>query len=382
MNTWKLASKMGFSSRRLRQICRKHTNEFRTYGKFVKTIDSDKGHGYVYIDNGSDILAVAHLDSVQENRFPFKIKGDRIYSPVLDDRLGAYTVLDLLPQLGIVVDVLLCDLEEVGMTTAADFVTDKQYNWMVEFDRAGGDAVVYQYRDTAWLTALRAAGFKIGYGSFSDISALDATGVCGVNIGVGYANYHSKDAYFDLAVYLDNIAKFATFYNTNRDITFKHDPTIKRYDYSYVYTGKKYAWNDRDYDWDDYYGKRWGEHLATKYGEANVTHSRPALPENTQQYSYFKMKAERRDGSSRMVQYRYDNYAGTLCLYDDTVQPGRWIPELYDDTYSEKDEMPECCDVCHKVLDNIEEDAIAYKDSDGAWFWRCLDCVSDLREMQ
>jgi hypothetical protein len=104
---------------------------------------------YFYKDNGSNTLAVAHLDTVQKRGWCelTQLSHDTlVFSPKLDDRLGAYVILELLPKLGINVDVLLTTDEESSNSTAMEFKTQKQYNWMVEFDRAGRDAVLYQYQ--------------------------------------------------------------------------------------------------------------------------------------------------------------------------------------------------------------------------------------------
>lgn len=195
-------------------------------------------------DNGGDILAVAHIDHVcQDNHFGHVKLGDDIlvYSPRLDDRLGVYTITDVLPRIGIRADILLCDDEEMGQSTASLFDTDKKYNWMVEFDRSGDDAVLYQYRNNAdWLGATRSF-FEIDYGSYSDISRLDHLGVCGINIGVGYHEYHGPRAHFSVDEWYRNLCNFAGFYDQFKDARFEHKAS--RYneldDWPYDYAYKK-----------------------------------------------------------------------------------------------------------------------------------------------
>ncbi|MCP6726064.1 hypothetical protein NL526_28810, partial [Klebsiella pneumoniae] len=65
-----------------------------------------------------------------------------------DDRLGLYYIMEILPSLGINVDVLLTTDEEIGQSSASEFkkAEGKQYNWMFMFDRHGyGNVVMYQY---------------------------------------------------------------------------------------------------------------------------------------------------------------------------------------------------------------------------------------------
>lgn len=204
------------------------------------------GSRYWWKDNGSRILAVAHIDSVQ----PAAQVGDtvaaphRFYNPCLDDRLGVYTILDLLPRIGIRCDVLLCDDEEYGRSTAGEFASPKDYAWIVEFDRAGGDVVTYQYEDDAWLYALKASGFNIGWGTYSDISCLSHLGACAVNIGVGYQDYHSPRAYFDVGTYCKQLRRFHSFYHRHKASEF---PYVEK-------RGSKYDWYDEG-DYLDYNSK-------------------------------------------------------------------------------------------------------------------------------
>lgn len=190
------------------------------------------GNQYTYIDNGSDILAVCHLDTVQHCNHFDKIVIDNevnIFNSQLDDRLGIYTILDLLPSLGINFDILLTENEEAGQSTAQYFQIKKKYNWIVEFDRAGQDCVTYDCDCEDILKPY----FTIGFGTFSDITSL-VSACASFNIGIGYYNEHSKRAYFIESQYISQIEKFIEFYNDYRNI--------------YIpYQEKKYStdWHDR-----------------------------------------------------------------------------------------------------------------------------------------
>src|SRR5579871_6354751 len=156
---------------------------------------------YHFRDNGSRVLAVAHLDTVvrKDGRTPHfsdTRKGPLIRSGALDDRLGAYVILQLLPAMGITCDWLLTTGEESCASTAGDFTARKDYDWLIEFDRMATDVVMYQYECAAGQDAIEAAGAQMGHGSFSDVAALDHLGVLGFNWGVGYrGNYHSEAGY-------------------------------------------------------------------------------------------------------------------------------------------------------------------------------------------
>lgn len=188
---------------------------------------------YIYKDNGSDILAVAHLDYVVHQQPTFK--DGVVRCGQLDDRLGAWVILELLPTLGITTDILLTTNEEVGASTAHDFAYDwehtedmefhkKQYNWLFEFDRRGTDIVMYDYETPELKTTMGNAGFKVGKGSFSDVCALEVLGCKAFNIGVGYHQEHTQNCYANLEDTFNQVAKFMGFYKEYKDTHLPHDP--------------------------------------------------------------------------------------------------------------------------------------------------------------
>lgn len=213
---------------------------------------------HIYIDRGSNILGVAHLDSVQ----PFKgfwINNDYIQCSTVDNRMGAWLMLYGLPQLGINFDVLLTENEERGMSTAGDFTKNKDYNWAFSFDRSGTDVVCYQYYDTEVGKMFDYYGLRSDYGSYSDVADLEI-GVKGFNFGVGMYSYHSENAYVRLWELDEVIEKFTCFYHDKHDEAMPHvEKYIRYYDeyYSYekpiIINGKPYnpprEWEDDEW-WD------------------------------------------------------------------------------------------------------------------------------------
>jgi len=218
----------------LNTICRQPISAFRSLGDVT-----DTPHGpMIHIDNGGSVLAVAHLDTVSSAN-PKWVGDYRIQTPDLDDRLGVWVLLDLLPSLGVKgYDVLLCDSEEVGNSTAQYFPQTDSYNWLFEFDRAGMDVVTYQYGDSHWDGTLASYGFDVSYGAFSDISYLEHLGVKAVNVGVGYHQQHTSKCHADLRLTVANAMRFVEFYNDNRHTIFPHNveyqkTTIDWYDDEY-----------------------------------------------------------------------------------------------------------------------------------------------------
>jgi hypothetical protein len=218
-----------FDADKLAHLCT--TWDFSAYADKVQ-LDSNgwRSSGdrfYWYKDNGSPVLAVAHLDSVQSDgtaTITETAGGLLVTSGALDDRLGVYTILELLPAIGIQCDILLTTDEEMGQSTGRDFDTDKQYNWMIEFDRGGTDVVMYQYETDELTDLVEKSTAKVGIGSYSDIADLDHLGVAGFNWGVGYQEYHSPRSHAWLEDTFKMVARFEKFHRANADTLLEYAP--------------------------------------------------------------------------------------------------------------------------------------------------------------
>lgn len=224
---------------------------------------------YAFRDNGADILAVAHLDTVadaksRQARFLETESGLVVFSRALDDRLGAYTILDMLPRLGITTDILLTVGEESACSTAEFFDPgEKEYKWVIEFDRGGRDVVMYQYDDDDTRALVKESGARVGEGSFSDIAYLEHLGVKCFNWGVGYQDYHSDRSHAFLDDTFEMVSYFLDFYGLNADTYLPHvsKPSswggLRRYDWGSM--GK--ATEDLNVDWSEYEGDEdlWSE---------------------------------------------------------------------------------------------------------------------------
>lgn len=210
-------------------------------------------HGYMMFgDNGGDVLAVGHLDTVQQDKHVY-VEGNNLYSPQLDDRLGVYLLLEVLPNYGFNCDVLLTDSEETGNSTAQFFRPHKQYNWMIEIDRSGAlDAALYQYFNPKTEKLLKEVGIKASKGSFTDIAYLDHVGVVGINFSCAYHNNHSMEAYCVLPDLDDQMDRVIEFYHKHKDTFMKNEEHYPDYGYKPATTYKSY----RSYSYSDYLSKR------------------------------------------------------------------------------------------------------------------------------
>jgi hypothetical protein len=229
-----------FDRKALARICEMHEDDFaERYGMETYVIPERNGDNdrYYYQDNGSNVLAVAHLDTVgaHEERGCYFLNtagGEVVYSRALDDRLGAYIILDLLPKLGIQYDILLTVGEEDGMSTAEFFEPLKEYDWMIEFDRGGTDVVMYQFEDQFTVDLVKASGARVGEGIFSDICYLEHLGVKGFNWGVGYRDYHGPRAHAYLDDTLMMVNNFLRFHaaNAGRPMPHTYRPPVSWWD--------------------------------------------------------------------------------------------------------------------------------------------------------
>jgi hypothetical protein len=218
----------GFDYGAMRRRCLMPVEEFKTEaGVQVVTIEDTF---YCFIDNGANVLAVAHLDTVQPaTHFERLVLPHRnlVFSPTLDDRLGVYVILDLLPGLiGNRYDILLTTDEERGSSSAMYFTTRKRYNWMFEFDRKGDDVALYQYGySEASKLLYERYKLPLSRGSYTDICELQHLGCFGMNVGVGYDDAHSLDACADMDVLKRMVSVFVGFFNDNHT---KHFPFVPK----------------------------------------------------------------------------------------------------------------------------------------------------------
>lgn len=212
----------------------------------------------VHQDNGKKILVVCHTDYIvpfmtyveaqatyvlnNPTKFPkentlvtlpkitnkqhFKLEKRKVKEqakeltgPVVDDRLGCAIALGMSDW----ADLLFTDCEEKGASTAAYFKAPRDYNWIVGLDRRGTDVVTYQYKDKKWLECL-GKHFKVGFGSWSDIGYLEGLGRSAVNVGIGYHNEHTQNAFWNPRETNAQISQLWAFWKEFRDKTFTHEP--------------------------------------------------------------------------------------------------------------------------------------------------------------
>lgn len=245
-----------------------------TYGQIAEMFDATiDSKGNIFIDNDSKILAVAHMDVVNRHqRFELLNDKNTVFNPQLDDRLGIYTLYILWKVHKLNFDILLTIDEEKMDSSAQYFKTDKKYNWMFQFDRAGNNqCVMYQYDNKESEAILKNVGIELEMGSYSDIAELSHLGCIGFNWGVAYYRQHTKDCYMKIDEYKSQVRKFKRFYEMYKDTHMPFDS--KAYEDRYAnyrsYRNSSYydSWSPNygvgggpsspdfndDKFWDDYY---------------------------------------------------------------------------------------------------------------------------------
>lgn len=253
-----------FSFEEFNKIAARDEADFADFGTTV-TQGSGEGNTYTFADNGSNVLGVAHLDTVQAANHSsiLRVGKERVLlSPRLDDRLGVYIITKLLPRMGITCDWLLTTGEESGQSSAENFIADKTYNWAFSFDRAGTDVVLYQFDHKPLRRILRKAGFKVGDGTFSDLSFLDV-GCSGINFGCGYHDCHSINAYAFLSDTCRQVKLFAAFYA-------KYEATKLPYNHATPWSSYTRGYNpyaSSGWPYSNGYAQTYGRGYVTKYDQ-------------------------------------------------------------------------------------------------------------------
>lgn len=242
----------------LSSYCMADDNGFDHLGEVIENSDGTKN---VFIKNqfGIDapVLAIAHLDTamaIVPNSFKYHHNKHIVVSQALDDRLGVWALCRKLPMFigNRGYDVLLTVGEETGASSASNFDKEaEKYNWIFQLDRAGCDAVYYDFDSTDWLAALRNCGWDMNIGSFSDISMLDTGTVSAVNFGIAYKGQHSSGCYANLDLVATQLYRVAAFYKMYEAHKFAH---IHK-----EYSGGYSRWNDTDYT------TQWGRPYKYEY---------------------------------------------------------------------------------------------------------------------
>jgi len=178
---------------------------------------------------------------------------DTVQEPVLlqhgitgagfDDRLGCYLAYTLQEQYPHYFDMLLCDYEEQGQSTAEYFIPTHKYNFVIELDREGFDFVDYGLASAEFCKEFEhTTGIKQDWGSFSDICELQNVDCSKINLGTGCYSSHSRNSGFSPLVCQSQIRGLMEFVEVYKDTYFKQGAGYSfGYAAGYTYKYKDYT---------------------------------------------------------------------------------------------------------------------------------------------
>lgn len=213
--------------------------------------NNNNSSSFIYAKGTEPYMLVAHLDTVHKNlctkiNYSFvKINGKittHISSPQGiggDDRCGVILILSLLQNTKLRPSILFTCGEETGGHGAREFtkvIKTINDNFIIEFDRKGSNDVVRYSDDNIELTkALEEVGFKLSYGSFSDISIIAPHyGISAVNLSSGYYNAHTTNEYVVLEE-MEDILNMSYNFLTSTKINSVYKYKEKVYSYFSMY---------------------------------------------------------------------------------------------------------------------------------------------------
>lgn len=256
------------------KICKMTQPELKTYltDKLKESgYEPLSEDGFVYAaQQNCPILLTAHMDTVHKEPVR-EVKDDEtgISSPQGiggDDRCGIFIIFSLLATSDYRPAILLCEDEEIGGVGSDKFCMRddlidqiRELKFLVELDRMNADDAVYYDDDNIDFHAFvnSVTGYKINYGSFSDISNLmPEAGVSGVNLSCGYYKPHTTEEY----------VRFDEMTNTVTATMKLCAEAIKDSCKSYQFVERKTSWW-RPYDGsrDGYYDDDYSFYLQIEY---------------------------------------------------------------------------------------------------------------------
>ena len=222
------------------QLDKLRTRLLQTKEELLYDARSRQTERYRLTQREGTILGVAHCDYVEDAwSYPTLFdNSSKLRAGQVDDRVGVWLLLDVLPAIIPTFDVLLTTDDEIGCSSAGEVDELLAYNWTFQFDRRGTDFVDYDLSSKKFKKAFqKTTGIREGIGSFSDICMLPDSCGSRVNIGTAYYNEHTPDAHVDLIECYSQVMAFAEFAKQYADDSFpctqqRRKPKLRGWKYS------------------------------------------------------------------------------------------------------------------------------------------------------
>jgi len=181
----------------------------------------------VHVSTGSKVLGVAHVDTAfSDDSFVVSSEIGRVWSARLDNRLGVYILMAMLPKMGVTTDVLLTTGNFAEVSTADSFFTANEYNWIYSFDLSRTGVAMYRYGNERHLARLHRHGlYPREDDGYADISELWFLGATGFNFGNGIVTPNSQYSSVLLRVLERQVRKVAAFIRAYSHIPLPYEPS-------------------------------------------------------------------------------------------------------------------------------------------------------------
>jgi hypothetical protein len=260
------------------KICKKEQKDLKKWlakllkAKYKEVINED-GFLYARGDGNTPILLTAHMDTVHKEKCTNVVVEKHEEKTIIsspqgiggDDRCGIWMIYMILTKTKYRPSILFCEDEEIG-GVGSDKFTRTEYikeledlKYLVELDRANAnDAVYYNCGNVDFEEYIETiTGYKINYGSFSDISHLSPDcDKASVNLSCGYYKAHTVQEY---VIFEEMFNTFKTVKKLCADAKnadaydYQYENPYSRYSYDNLFRSSYYDFYDDDDEYDKGY---------------------------------------------------------------------------------------------------------------------------------
>jgi len=308
------------------------------------------GTKFLMAKGTNPVALIAHLDTVhrQSNKDclyydPIKMVAWSPNGLVADDRAGVYAIIDIVKR-GYRPHIIFTHDEESGGGGARQltgFNLPFVPNFLLELDRRGyQEAVFYDCDNKDFQEKIIKYGFKLGHGTFSDISIISPVyDIASANLGIGYYNEHTTFEVLHVDEMFDTIARVIEIIEDEQDSTVAYNFQKKVYsytNYNRTYYGNSTYRQEDDYDWDKWKSKdrnstyvSTDEYNAKKNAERNERKEDSVSETNEKILARLELEDFDLSTMGQWTQKELDRYYDLLYAEYTTESPTEWYDRYY-----------------------------------------------------
>ena len=183
-------------------------------------------------------------------------------------------------------------------------------------------------------------GFKLGHGTFSDISIISPVyDIASANLGIGYYNEHTTFEVLHVDEMFDTIARVIEIIEDEQDSTVAYNFQKKVYsytNYNRTYYGNSTYRQEDDYDWDKWKSKdrnstyvSTDEYNAKKNAERNERKEDSVSETNEKILARLELEDFDLSTMGQWTQKELDRYYDLLYAEYTTESPTEWYDRYY-----------------------------------------------------